>query len=191
MAAPEAPAPEAAPASSASPPVVADFQVLAAALQPPPEEVPQTTREVPDREIDEGIAVLRGLLLEGTPDAVLVLDDAGSRALPAAQVAALTGELDRVRQEAAQSDDAREQLVVSSATVASGFSVGYVVWLLRGGVLLSGLLSTMPAWRVVDPLPVLGSTADEGEDDDSGEDVEDAGLDEMLEEARARDEEER
>jgi hypothetical protein len=34
-------------------------------------------------------------------------------------------------------------------------SVGYVVWLFRGGLLLGSLLSSLPAWHVIDPLPVL------------------------------------
>jgi hypothetical protein len=39
---------------------------------------------------------------------------------------------------------------------------------MRAEVLLGTLLSSMPAWRVVDPLPVLGRlTEDDDEDDDS------------------------
>jgi hypothetical protein len=34
-------------------------------------------------------------------------------------------------------------------------SIGYVTWLLPGGALLRGMLSYMPAWRSLDPLPVL------------------------------------
>jgi VCBS repeat-containing protein len=46
--------------------------------------------------------------------------------------------------------------VASSLVVSTGLSVGYVLWLVRGGVLLSSLLSTLPAWRLIDPLPILG-----------------------------------
>ena len=41
--------------------------------------------------------------------------------------------------------------------MTTGLSVGYVMWLLRGGMLLSSILSSLPAWRLVDPLPVLAS----------------------------------
>jgi hypothetical protein len=53
--------------------------------------------------------------------------------------------------------DSRGRLVgaVSATLVSSGLSIGYVVWLLRGGLLLSGLLAQLPAWRAVDPLMVL------------------------------------
>ena len=56
----------------------------------------------------------------------------------------------------------------STIVASTGLSVGYVMWLLRGGVLTSSMLSSMPAWRLVDPLPVLANTArraDEEEDD--------------------------
>lgn len=60
--------------------------------------------------------------------------------------------------------------VVSVATgVSSAFSVGYVIWLLRGGVLLSSLVSSLPAWHLIDPLPVLGRTG--SDDDEDEEDV--------------------
>jgi hypothetical protein len=48
------------------------------------------------------------------------------------------------------------KVVAGSATVASfGASAAYVIWMLRGGSLLSSLLSILPAWQSIDPLPVL------------------------------------
>jgi len=45
-----------------------------------------------------------------------------------------------------------------SATVVSfGASAAYLIWLIRGGSLLSSLLSIFPAWKSMDPLPVLDS----------------------------------
>ncbi|MGO9111654.1 MAG: DUF4347 domain-containing protein, partial [Thermoguttaceae bacterium] len=47
----------------------------------------------------------------------------------------------------------RQDLVVGTAlTVSTGFTVGYVIWMLRGGMLLTSLLAQMPAWRLLDPL---------------------------------------
>ena len=53
--------------------------------------------------------------------------------------------------------------------VSAGFSVGYVVWLARSGILLSSVLTSMPAWRFIDLLPILGSLnfKDEEEDKES------------------------
>lgn len=47
---------------------------------------------------------------------------------------------------------------LSTSIVATGtLSIGYVVWLIRGGVLMSSMLSALPAWQMVDPLPVLAT----------------------------------
>ena len=45
--------------------------------------------------------------------------------------------------------------------------MGYVVWLARGGLLLASLLSSMPAWRAIDPLPVLTNFRDSEDGDDN------------------------
>ncbi|MEM7311799.1 MAG: cadherin domain-containing protein, partial [Planctomycetota bacterium] len=56
------------------------------------------------------------------------------------------------------------QTVVGTTMFATAsISVGYVIWLVRGGVLLSSVLSSLPAWQMVDPLPVIGYL-DEDED---------------------------
>jgi hypothetical protein len=57
-------------------------------------------------------------------------------------------------------------LSAAAAAVGLSFSVGYVVWLVRGGILLSSLLSSLPAWRMLDPLPVLARVGDDEDDED-------------------------
>jgi len=59
--------------------------------------------------------------------------------------------------------------VGQTAMVTGGLSVGYVIWLLRGGLLLTSLLSSLPAWNVVDPLPILANA--KRSDDENEEDV--------------------
>lgn len=54
----------------------------------------------------------------------------------------------------------------TSTGISTGLSVGYLLWLVRGGTLMGSVLSSLPAWRFVDPLPVLGSLADDMEDDE-------------------------
>ena len=66
--------------------------------------------------------------------------------------------LDRMRQEVASDSYIHRSVVGSSVAVTTGLSVGYVAWLVRGGVLLSTALSSLPAWQFVDPLPVLAAT---------------------------------
>jgi VCBS repeat-containing protein len=61
-----------------------------------------------------------------------------------------------------------EKIVVGSAAVVStSLSVGYVVWILRGGSILTTFMSALPAWQSFDPLPILKSfdRKDEGDDD--------------------------
>jgi hypothetical protein len=50
------------------------------------------------------------------------------------------------------------KVTAGSATVVSfSASAVYLVWMLRGGSLLSSLLSVFPAWKSMDPIPVLES----------------------------------
>ncbi|MHB8863840.1 MAG: cadherin domain-containing protein [Pirellulaceae bacterium] len=55
----------------------------------------------------------------------------------------------------------------SVGTIVSGFTVGYVLWILRSGLLLSSLLASMPAWTMFDPLLILpgGGGQDDGQEE--------------------------
>lgn len=78
-------------------------------------------------------------------------------------------QLDQLRNEIRQLG-LDKSTVAASLAISTGLSVGYVLWLVRGGVLLSSLLSSLPAWRLVDPLPVLAHLKRQREgdgDDDS------------------------
>jgi hypothetical protein len=57
----------------------------------------------------------------------------------------------------------------TSAIATTSLSVGYVVWLLRGGSLFASLLSSLPAWAAFDPLPVLNGF--DAEDQESLSDI--------------------
>jgi hypothetical protein len=87
----------------------------------------------------------------------------------ALQSPALMDALDRLRDGLQEQSRADALIVASTAAASLGLSVGYVLWLLRGGVLISSMLSSLPAWRLVDPLPILGrlDEDDEEADDDS------------------------
>jgi hypothetical protein len=65
------------------------------------------------------------------------------------------GELDTMHDQVDGKIEVQGKLVASGVAVSGGLSVGYVIWLLRGGLLLSSLLSSLPAWHAVDPMPVL------------------------------------
>ena len=64
------------------------------------------------------------------------------------------------------------------AGLTTTLSVGYVVWLIRGGQLLVGLMAQLPAWQLIDPLPILAGLNDDDEEeelDDSLESIVEAG----------------
>ena len=53
--------------------------------------------------------------------------------------------------------NARQLIVGTAAAVTSSLSVGYVVWMLRGGTLVASFMSSIPAWCSFDPLPIVDS----------------------------------
>ena len=56
-------------------------------------------------------------------------------------------------------------VLATSTTVTSSLSVGYILWLLRGGTLLASVMASLPAWRSIDPLPVLEGLTGDNEGD--------------------------
>ena len=73
------------------------------------------------------------------------------------------------------SSEHKMHVVAGTASLVSvGVSVMYFMWAVRAGSVLSSLLSSMPAWKLVDPLPILdqiagsraGKRAREEEEDD-------------------------
>ena len=68
-----------------------------------------------------------------------------------------------------QSSIFAENIVVGTTTaVTGGLTVGYVIWLIRGGSLLATMVSVIPSWASFDPLPVM----DRFEEEKSVEDKE-------------------
>ena len=67
------------------------------------------------------------------------------------------------------------QIVLDGVRVTGlAMSVGVVWWALRASSLVASLLASAPAWRHIDPLPVLGRGDDEEEEDVEWGDAEDA-----------------
>ena len=100
------------------------------------------------------------------------LAQAGSGA--AGKAEAFARDLDDLRESVKEGVSFEKYALNSAVAVSSGLSVGYVAWLIRGGVLVTAMLSSMPAWRVLDPFPVLarqqGGVGGDGYDDDDDDD---------------------
>jgi hypothetical protein len=69
--------------------------------------------------------------------------------------AAGIAQLDRARDEIVRQQATHKKVIASAAAVTVTLSGAYLIWLLRAGILLSSLLSSVPAWYTLDPLPVL------------------------------------
>ena len=75
-----------------------------------------------------------------------------------------------MREELRNDVDREQAILGGTVTLTAGFSVGYIVWLARSGVLISAAMSALPAWRFMDPLPILahgGKRQDDDEDEES------------------------
>jgi len=72
----------------------------------------------------------------------------------------------------------------SAIATSVGLSAGYVVWMLKGGSLLTSVLSSLPVWQLADPLAILVGKKDEEDDE------EDDSLKTIIEESSGPDDEE-
>jgi hypothetical protein len=90
-------------------------------------------------------------------DALLRAQAASASTAWAPPGAVLSADLGAASDDAAQPNDSRpllsfENSVKFSSAIATA---GFVAWALRGAGLASSLLISMPAWRHLDPIPVL------------------------------------
>ena len=106
-----------------------------------------------------------GEVARWTPETRAVAAQAWSP-LAALRQTDLVRDLEQVRERTAAQFEVREAVVASSMAVTASLSVGYVIWVLRGGVLLTSLLASMPAWRSIDPVPVLARIDARGRHDE-------------------------
>jgi VCBS repeat-containing protein len=79
--------------------------------------------------------------------------------------------LDRMRQSMENRAEFEHVLVGASVAASGSLSVGYVLWLLRGGALIGSLLSALPAWTVLDPVPVLAYSGKRGRGKDKDDEL--------------------
>ncbi len=79
-------------------------------------------------------------------------------------------ELDKLRDDVHQDEEVAQAVRAGAAALTTSLSIGYVLWLLRGGILLSSLLTSLPAWRYIDPLPVLMHSESTRQTDTTGDD---------------------
>jgi hypothetical protein len=91
----------------------------------------------------------------------------------------LWNDLDSMREK--MSGNSSMRVWAGTATVFSiGLPVVYIAYAVRTGTFLSSLMSSIPSWSIVDPLPILNQMSD---DDDSllGNEEEDKDLHDLVE----------
>jgi hypothetical protein len=69
---------------------------------------------------------------------------------------------------------------VATPSLTTTISVGYAIWVIKGGQIMAGLMAQVPAWQLIsiDPLPILRSI------DEREEDVEGDSLASMVDDAK-------
>jgi hypothetical protein len=77
--------------------------------------------------------------------------------LALSQSDAVLHRLDELQRYLLEESESQHKLIGKMIAATGGLSVGYVIWLIRGGVLVSSMLSALPAWQLIDPLPVLAA----------------------------------
>jgi len=92
--------------------------------------------------------------------------------------------LDAVKEEIGKEMMLDRAVLGSAIATSVGLSAGYVVWMLKGGSLLTSVLSSLPVWQLADPLAILVGKKDEEDDE------EDDSLKTIIEESSGPDDEE-
>jgi hypothetical protein len=75
-------------------------------------------------------------------------------------------ELDKVEDGITTAFQSSPIVMGSTMAVTSGLTVGYVIWLVRGGLLVTSLIAQVPSWQGIDPLTMLEGNMDD-EDEES------------------------
>jgi hypothetical protein len=75
-------------------------------------------------------------------------------------VGPLATKLQAMGRQMGATDAAHNATIRSVSQVALAMTAGYVMWSLRGASLLASLLTSLPLWRSLDPLPILEARAD-------------------------------
>jgi VCBS repeat-containing protein len=115
-----------------------------------------------------------GLGAPAVSDATKHEQEVAEAAVAALSAPEFQDDLNKLREQNAEEATGETRVAGTVFAASTSLSVGYVIWLLRGGVLLSSLLSSLPAWRLVDPLPVLSRLSDDSDDED------DASLEQLV-----------
>lgn len=106
---------------------------------------------------------------------VFSTSDARQLELNALETLFADNDLWRNLEEIGEDNEADRLLVQTFASGGVALSSGVVAWMLRGGSLMASLLTSLPAWKSFDPLPIIAKKSrdsDSEESDDNAKAVE-------------------
>ena len=92
------------------------------------------------------------------------LSQSGERSRSAGEVH-LSEDLESLREDLREQDEIQTRGTVALAAGSLSMTLAYLLWLVRGGALVASALSALPAWRILDPLPILSRVSDDDEDE--------------------------
>jgi hypothetical protein len=78
----------------------------------------------------------------------------------------LADELESMRETLREQDEIQSRSTVVLAAGSLSMTLAYLLWLIRGGALVASALSALPAWRILDPLPVLSRVSDDEDEEE-------------------------
>jgi hypothetical protein len=81
----------------------------------------------------------------------------------------LADELDSLRDTLREQEEIQTRGTVVLAAGSLSMTLAYLLWLIRGGALVASALSALPAWRILDPLPVLARVSDDEDEEEVDE----------------------
>ena len=94
--------------------------------------------------------------------------DAAASARAAVTQMQLWQAIDSMRQDVDSSVTHTTLTIGATVTATTGMTVGYVVWIVRGGLMLSSVMANLPMWRLMDPMAILNQSGDDdGQADES------------------------
>ena len=144
------------PARPAAAPVPLPARVAPARPSRQRTEDAQDERE--DREPEDGGRASAVGRWTGTVEAAI---EGGAVAAPLLTAAGpLASTLNAMSRQIANTDHAHNATIRTVSQVALAMTAGYVMWSVRGASLLASLVSSLPLWRSLDPLPILEARAE-------------------------------
>lgn len=92
----------------------------------------------------------------------------------------LWSQLDTLQKEIEAEDEFEGHVAGTATVLTAAFSTGYVLWTLRGSLLVASFLSTVQTWRSLDPLPIVDGAGNEEEDSETLADIASSDLNETA-----------